>query len=141
MPTVPQDDGPVCGHDPYPHYEPGEYEVRVLKVRSYVDPRFRRKVCLLECELMYPKEGRVSGFANLGQKDAPMGFQSKYYRWWVIANGGEKPLRGTRMTPRIFVGKVFRARVGTVATRVTGEVKLEGELYSVIEDLLEKMTG
>ena len=32
---------------------------------------------------------------------------SKYYKTWVLVNGWRKPSRNTKMSPRIFKGKIF----------------------------------
>ena len=47
---------------------------------------------------------------------------SRYYRAWLIANG-RPPSRNARLSPRVFVNKVFRVLVETVKPRIqiTGE--------------------
>ncbi len=47
---------------------------------------------------------------------------SRYYRSWVVANG-RPPSRNARLSPRVFVNKVFRVLVETVKPRIqiTGE--------------------
>lgn len=42
---------------------------------------------------------------------------SNYYRAWAIANGGPPRSRGTKISPRMFLGKLFRVRVATVRPR------------------------
>ncbi len=47
---------------------------------------------------------------------------SRYYRAWLIANG-RPPSRNARLSPRVFLNKVFRVLVETVKPRIqiTGE--------------------
>lgn len=48
---------------------------------------------------------------------------SNFYRAWAIARGGPPRSRNTRMSPRIFTGKVFRVLTATVRPRhrLTGD--------------------
>ena len=73
------------------------------------------------------------------------GSQSKFYRAWSLANGG-RPRRRTRMSPRIFAGKVFLAEVRTVRPIFTngplkGKEQPQCMWYSVVDELLEVLTG
>ncbi|MHA1942744.1 MAG: hypothetical protein ACW97P_13665, partial [Candidatus Hodarchaeales archaeon] len=33
---------------------------------------------------------------------------SKYYKTWCMVNGWQKPSRGAKMSPRIFLNKIFK---------------------------------
>lgn len=113
-------DGPICDSDPYPRYEPGDYEVRCLEAKIYPDPRFRRLVC------------------RLGPGPKPQaGRGSKYWRAWVIANG-EMPKKRQVLSVRVFVGKIFLVRIGDVAKRLDGNEHAEFEKYSVIQEIISR---
>jgi hypothetical protein len=135
---MPVQDGPICESDPYPRYSPGEYEVRCLEAKIYRDPRIRRWVCRLRCALVLDPEREVYGFPNLGTGEKPKaGRGSKYWRYWVIANGSP-PRKRQIMSTRIFKDKIFLVRVGTVEDRSDGSKHLESEKYSTIQEILEK---
>jgi hypothetical protein len=48
---------------------------------------------------------------------------SNFYRAWAIARGGPPRSRNTRMSPRVFAGKIFRVLTATVRPRhrLTGD--------------------
>ena len=48
---------------------------------------------------------------------------SNFYRSWAIAHGGPPRSRNTKMSPRIFVGKLFQIQTATVRPRqrISGE--------------------
>ena len=75
---------------------------------------------------------RVSLFATLPERGR-ISQRSKYYRLWVHANGGP-PLRGGRMSPKVFRG-YWRVRVGWSTPRND-----EPGLPTVTE-LLERIAG
>src|SRR2546425_12547383 len=79
---------PVCDEDPYRRYVPGVYDVRCTDMKTYVDPRYKRRIALLKFSL-FPEGGTVCAFFNLGPANKPphAGRGSKYRRAWMIANG------------------------------------------------------
>jgi hypothetical protein len=71
-------------------------------------------------------------------KKVPRG--SKYYQQWVIANGNSKPVRDDRMSPKIFVNRIFKAVVKTVKPKFPDGTEMpECFYYSVIEYLKERV--
>lgn len=131
-------DGPICESDPYPRYEPGEYEIRCTEAKFYRDPRFRRLVCRLRCALVIDPEREVYWFLNLGTGPKPeAGRGSKYWRAWVIANG-ILPKKRQVLSVRVFVGKIFLVRIGDVERRMDGSEHSEVEKYSVIQEIISR---
>ncbi len=131
-------DGPICDSDPYPRYEPGEYEVRCTEAKYYRDPRFRRLVCRLRCVLITDPEREVYGFLNLGTEAKPQaGRGSNYWKAWVIANG-EAPRKRQVLSVRAFVSKIFLVRIGDVEKRMDGVEHSELEKYSVIQEIISR---
>jgi hypothetical protein len=131
-------DGPICESDPYPRYEPGEYEVRCVEAKIYLDPRFRRLVCRLRCVLMLDPERHVYWFLNLGNESKPKaGRGSNYWRAWVVANGA-LPKKRQVLSVRVFVGKIFLVRLGDVLKRMDGAEHAEFEKYSVIQKIISR---
>lgn len=60
---------------------------------------------------------------------------SAFYEAWTVAMD-RKPVRGERMSPRVFEGKVFEAEVVTVARDSKGRVRPRVAQYSKIARLL-----
>jgi len=131
-------DGPICASDPYPRYEPGEYEVRCLDAKTYQDPRFRRLVCRLRCALVIDPEREVFCFLNLGTGGQPKaGRGSKYWRAWVIANGAV-PRKRQVLSARVFIGKIFLVRIGSVGKNLEGNDHSELEWYSTVREIISR---
>jgi len=61
---------------------------------------------------------------------------SKFYRAWTLANGNRRPSRRDRMSPDIFIGRVFRARTRVVKTDSRGKRLPNAQWYSVIDEFL-----
>jgi hypothetical protein len=65
----------------------------------------------------------------------------KYWRMWVLANG-KQPLRGDRMSTKVFRNKVFRARFRKVVrTDKFKVIRTHEQQYSVIDELLGVLVG
>lgn len=106
-------------HTLYPELVPaGTYLVAITHAVEKKHTKFYGDKIILRAVII---EGEHAG------KRLPMFFRtsrywtSRFYRAWVIANDG-LPSRNTRMSHRIFVGKVFKAAVVTVrpCNRIVG---------------------
>ena len=87
---------------------------------------------------MIDPEREVYGFLNLGTAEKPeAGRGSKYWRAWVIANG-DMPKKRQVLSVRVFVGKVFLARIGDVEKNMHGTEHSEPERYSVVQEILSR---
>lgn len=73
-----------------------------------------------------PKKGKVA-------------ISNKYYQAWVLA-AGRKPDRFDRMSTKVFRGKVFLAKVRAVTTDARNLPRPLLLQYSVIDDLLKRLT-
>lgn len=72
-------------------------------------------------------------------KKGKLATSNKYYQAWVVA-AGRRPDRYDRMSTKEFRGKVFLAKVRTV-TKNSKNLPLPPLLqYSVIDDLIERLT-
>jgi hypothetical protein len=136
---------PICHEDPYPRYPEGEYEVIVMAVKVYPHPSFRGKgrdgvvrptwKIRLDCRRA-SDQAPVSGFLNLGNEATPDPRPgSDFRRVWIMANG-IAPRKRQVMTRRVFVGKVFRVRIGDTRTDRRGREHPEGAVYSTIKEFL-----
>ncbi len=130
--------GPVCQNDPYPRYAPGEYLARVVEAKIYRHPGLRAHKCDLRLQLMNGGDfGYVHAFLHLGRNAEPKaGRNSKFYRAFVMASG-QVPRKGHRLSPRAFVGKVFRVRVADVTKKSDGASHDPLLVYSIVTELME----
>ena len=72
-------------------------------------------------------------------KKGKLATSTKYYQAWVLA-AGRKPDRFDRMSTKVFRGKVFLAQIRAVPTNAKNLPRTLLLQYSVIDDLLERLT-
>lgn len=65
---------------------------------------------------------------------------SRYYRAWTLATG-RKPIRGDRLSPRVFLRRAFRVMVRTVRTDRQQRPLTPQNYYSIIDTILAAETG
>ncbi len=73
-------------------------------------------------------------------KNGKAATSAKYYQSWVLA-AGRKPDRYDRMSTKVFRGKVFLLKVRTVIKNAKNLPLPPLLQYSVIDDVLEKLTN
>jgi hypothetical protein len=99
----------------YPRIEPGEYRAYCIWAKQYRDPGLHRWTCLLRWNVLR-EDGTVIAtvpmWFPLGNRERPHASRrGKYLPEWVRANG-VPPLRGDRLSPRVFVRRIARIEVG-----------------------------
>jgi hypothetical protein len=120
----------------YPRIEPDTYTAYSRSARWYLDPNFKRWVCLVVFEVLSLDTAhfiaRIPLFLNGGNEPLPRaGRRSRFWTEWMRA-AGRTPRRGDRLSL-----KVFTRRMARVAVRDT-----EGESpYSVVDEILFWETG
>lgn len=124
---------------------PGEYHAYSRSVRVYRDPQFKRWVCAVQFdvldETLLKRLARVTWFLNLGSREKPhAGRRTLYWRAWLAASG-RPPVRGDRLSPRIFVKRHARVMVGDTAKDYRQQRVNEGVVYSVVRSILSWQTG
>lgn len=123
------------GWSDYPRIEPGTYTAYSRSARWYLDPNFKRWVCLLTFDVLSANLlhtfARVPMFLNGGAGAQPKaGRRSRYWAEWVHAAG--KPSRANRLSPQAFTRRVARVEVRDT----------EGSApYSVVCQILSWETG
>jgi hypothetical protein len=135
------DDGPICEADSYPSYAPGVHLVRCLGSKKYWSKRFKRTVVRLDFNLLDNGGeviGPIAGFLNLG-KDGKVGPYSKFWRWWVIANGGMPAKKRQKMSLRSFKDAIFEAHVEDTKKCADNREKYDFEKYSTVVELQKKV--
>ncbi|MEW6455343.1 MAG: hypothetical protein AB1410_01335 [Acidobacteriota bacterium] len=131
---------PICCDDPQPLIPDGIYQAQVLK---WERGRYYNQTKLyLWFEIISPGRAfETKLFMVLNLNGNKVGYGSKYYRSWVIANHGIRPRRNDRLSPKIFLNKVFKVKVETVKRSYTGESVPEYLQYSVIREILDLEAG
>jgi hypothetical protein len=67
---------------------------------------------------------------------------SKYYKTWCKVNGWQKPSRNAKMSPRLFINKIYKIKTRTVnPPQPNGEEMPEDFWYSVVDSIIEVLTG
>ncbi len=121
----------------YDRIEPGIYAAYCRWAKQYRDPAFHRWTCLLRFDVF--RENRIEVVAqvplwlSLGKGERPQASRrSKYLKEWVRANCGP-PVRGDRLSPKVFVHRMARIEVGDTTN---GPVP-----YSVVKKIVCWETG
>jgi hypothetical protein len=120
----------------YPRIVPGEYRAYSKFGKQYRDPGFRRWLCLLRWDVLTDDLLHVIAcvpqFFPLGAGDKPHASRrGKYLPEWIRANSAP-PVRGDRLTPRVFVHRLARIEVGDTDGPIP---------YSVVRRIIEWETG
>ena len=68
-------------------------------------------------------------------KNRHFGKRSKYYQTWKMV-WGRTPTRNARISPKIFLNRHFKIKTKTVKKYYDGEIRPEGERYSIIDEIL-----
>ena len=122
----------------YPILTSGRYTVRGVRIQGPQWCRsFRRWSLRVEFTLV-DDPMLVSAFFNLGDDPSAqqIGRQSRYYKAWVIANGGH-PRRGQSMSPDVFLdGQFFEVEVESCNLDSEGQPKPDAEVYSRVTKIL-----
>jgi hypothetical protein len=135
----------VRSHEPeiewrnYPRIPPGEYLAYCEWGKHYKDPGFRSWKCLLRWIVL--RDDRVTEIATLpqwfalGDGEKPHASRrGNYLKEWVRANGGP-PVRGDRLSPRVFTRRMARVEVGDT------DPEKSPVPYSVVRKIVAWETG
>ena len=131
----------VCSDDYKPLIPNGTYEAQCIKYDSKFVLRKTRKVFL------------TFKILNLGEHQGKQIFQAynmpydgriktgtKYYKTWCMVNRWNKPSRNAKMSPRLFINKIYKIKTRTVKPLHDGKEMPENFRYSVVDAILEVVT-
>jgi hypothetical protein len=123
----------------YPLVESREYPAYCRCAKRYRDPAFKRWTCLLRWDVLTDDLltviASVPYWLSLGSKEKPWASRrGNYLKEWVRANGGP-PIRGDRLSPRVFTQRIARVEVGE-----TNPEKSPAP-YSVVRRIVSWETG
>ena len=112
----------ICAENYRPLIPNGVYEVQCFKYDSSFQLAKTRKLFL---------HFRIIEQGSYFQKRIFMAFNmpdtkkirtgSKYYKTWCMVNGWKKPSKNAKMSPRLFLNKVYKVKTRTVEPRHHGK--------------------
>lgn len=123
----------VCGQDYRPWVPDGEFEAECFDFK----PGYYIKTpkLYLNFRLLNEPYEDVELFMSFNMPyngSVPIG--SRYYKTWAKVNG-KKPSRNTKMSPRIFLHKIYKVKTRTVKPKDGGEELPEDFHYSIIDSI------
>lgn len=66
---------------------------------------------------------------------------SKYYKTWVMVNNWQRPSRNAKMSPRLFLNKIFTIKTRTVKPSHDKEEMPEQFWYSIVDEIKSVNAG
>ena len=129
---------PVCDDDYKPLIPDGKYEVQCVGYDNGFCLGKARKTFL---KFVILTEGEHNGKKLFMAFNMPYNRRiktgSKYYKNWVAVNGWRKPSRNTKMSPRIFVNKIFRIKTRTAKPKHNDKEMPADFWYSIVDEILD----
>jgi hypothetical protein len=123
--------------EPRPRIVDGFYEAQCVKY-EYGQRPFPK--LYLKFKITEPGEhvGRILFKPyNLPKKGKEWAHSSNFYMDWVWVNNFRQPSRNAKMSPRIFVNKIFKVRTRTTKPKRDGKEMPEQFWYSLVDSLVE----
>jgi hypothetical protein len=118
---------------------PGTYRAFCLSYEFFCHYRFEdRKKLHLKMQVFFKESDPENSIVlprYFNHYDRP-GTGTDYYKEWLIANYGNPPKRNDRMSPKKFVGKVYKVRVRTVKKDKDGDDYHKNLQHSVVGKIL-----
>lgn len=127
----------VCADDPKPLIPNGTYEAQCIKYDSKFVLGKTRKTFLTFKIYIGEHEGKEIFMAFNMPYNGKIKSGSKYYKTWVMVNEWQNPSRNTKMSPRLFLNKVYKIKTRTVKPPYHGKEMPENHWYSVVDYIVE----
>jgi len=128
----------ICGEEYKPLIRDGTYEAQCVNYDSKFCLGKARKL-FLHFEILtngeYFGEQIFQAFNMPYNKRIRQG--SKYFKTWVMVNNWQKPSRNAKMSPRLFLNKIYRIKTRTVKPTHNGKEMPKEFWYSVVDEILE----
>jgi hypothetical protein len=123
----------------YPRITPGVYRGYSAVAKFHFDRFFGRWVCFVRWNVLSDDLARLIAriplWWSLGSGTRPRASRrGKYLKEWVRANGGP-PVRGDRLSPKVFRHRMARVEVGDT------DSSRSPVPYSVVKKIIEWETG
>jgi hypothetical protein len=132
----------VCGRE-YPIMSDGIYMAQCTSYDlSFVMGRSRK--LFLHFKILDEGEhfGKVLFMAFNMPNDGRIRPGSKYYKTYALVNGWRRPSRNSKMSPKLFKGKVYRIKTRKAnPPQPNGKDMPDDFKYSVVDSIIEVVTG
>jgi hypothetical protein len=128
----------TCGEEYKPLIRDGSYEAQCIDFNSKFCLGKTRKLFLHFKILTLGEYCGVQIFQAFNipySKKIRQG--SKYFKTWVMVNKWQKPSRNAKMSPRLFLNKIYRIKTRTVKPTHNGKEMPKDFWYSVVDGILE----
>jgi hypothetical protein len=128
----------VCDDDYKPLIPNGIYEAQCIKHDKKFVLGKTRKV-FLNFKIVEPGEhqGKVIFQAFNMPYNGRIKTGSKYYKTWCMVNRWRRPSRNAKMSPRLFLNKIYKVETRTVKPPHNGKEMPEQYWYSIVDAILE----
>ena len=133
----------VCGDNYKPLIPNGTYEAQCI--------RFNEKFVLGKTRKLFFIFKILDSGEHFGEEifqaynipyDWKIRSGSKYYKTWVMVNGWNKPSRNAKMSPRIFLNKIYKIKTRTVKPKGPNGKEMPEEFwYSVVDYIGDVVAG
>ena len=129
-----------CNTEIPPAIPDGEYEVKFVGAEE--SHQWNSDKIFLWFEMLTPGEweGKEFFMACNARKDGKWGSSHKYMHAWTLASG-KRPPRRDRVSTKVFCDKVFKVRMRTVSKDANQRARTPAQQYSVVDQLLERVSG
>jgi len=131
----------VCDADYRVHLPDGKYVVQCVKYDASFVLGKAKKLFLHFRIIDGEHQGQMIFMAFNMAYNERIKQGSKYYKCWTFVNGWRKPSRNAKMSPRLFLNKVFQVKTRTVRPLHNGKEMPDSFHYSVVDSILEVMAG
>lgn len=130
----------ICGKDYWPLIPDGYYEAQCIDYDSGFILGKARKVFL---NFRIIDEGEYFGKEIFEAFNMPYDRKfkpgHKYYKAWVMVNGWRIPSRNAKMSPRLFLNKIFKIKTRTVKPEQRKGKKMPEHLWYSVVDYIEEV--
>ena len=132
----------VCDDNYHALLDDGIYDAQCIKFDNSFVLRKARKLFL---HFSVVDEGRYHGKRLFMAFNLPFDFRvksgSKYYKTWVMVNGWMRPSKNARMSPRLFLNKIFKIKTRVVKPKHHDKLMPETFWYSVVDEIIQVIAG
>jgi len=132
----------VCGNDYWPLIPNGTYEAQCIKYdNKFVLGKTKKTFLAFRIVSLSEHQGKEVFQAFNMPYDGKIKTGSKYYKTWCMVNGWMRPSRNAKMSPRIFLNKIYRIKTRTTKPRLNGKEMPQDFWYSVVDEIIEVIAG
>lgn len=131
----------VCSDNYRPLIPNGTYEAQCIKYdNKFVLGKTLKVFLIFKILDLGEHQGKQIFQAFNMPYDRKIKMGSKYYKTWCMVNGWNKPSRNAKMSPRLFINKIFKIKTRTTKPLHNGKEMPENFRYSVVDAILEVIT-